>query len=122
MRFIVDAQLPPALALWLVEAGHEALHVEEIGLLDAEDPSIWRYAFENKAVILSKDEDFPVRVRQSQSGLWLSGCGSETAPIALCGNGLRRCCPPFSKKLNTEIESSKCARIPARRGGRGAVI
>lgn len=74
MRFIVDAQLPPALAQRLVEAGHEAQHVEEIGLRDAEDSSIWRYAFENKAVLLTKDEDFAVRLRQSQSGpvvVWL---------------------------------------------------
>jgi predicted nuclease of predicted toxin-antitoxin system len=74
VRFIVDAQLPPALARWLVEAGHEAWHVGEIGLQDAEDSPIWRYALENKAVLLTKDEDFAARVRQTQSGpvvVWL---------------------------------------------------
>jgi len=74
VRFIVDAQLPPALARWLLEAGHEARHVEEIGLREAEDWPIWRHAFENKAVLLTKDEDFAIRVRQSQSGpvvVWL---------------------------------------------------
>ena len=34
MKFLVDAQLPPALARRLREAGHEAQHVEDIGLRD----------------------------------------------------------------------------------------
>ncbi|MGK6317981.1 DUF5615 family PIN-like protein [Sphingomonas sp. DT-204] len=27
MRFLIDAQLPPALCGWLRERGHEAIHV-----------------------------------------------------------------------------------------------
>lgn len=60
MRFIVDAQLPPALARWLESNGHEATHVADVGLLDAPDSAIWRYAREDGAVILTKDEDFAV--------------------------------------------------------------
>ncbi len=37
MKFLVDAQLPPALVQWLSGEGHEATHVEDEGLLDAED-------------------------------------------------------------------------------------
>ena len=37
MKFIVDAQLPPALARWLREQGHQAEHVAEAGLREAED-------------------------------------------------------------------------------------
>ena len=100
MRFIVDAQLPPALAKWLMEAGHEAWHVEEIGLRDAEDPPIWRYALENKAIILSKDEDFASRVRQSQSGpvvVWLR--------IGNCSNrALREWFAPLLPAILDEIE------------------
>jgi hypothetical protein len=65
VRFIVDDQLTPALAHWLVEAGHDAKHVEEVGLREAEDQPIWRYALDNQAVILTKDGDFADRVRQS---------------------------------------------------------
>jgi predicted nuclease of predicted toxin-antitoxin system len=32
MRFLVDAQLPPALARHLVAAGHEAQHVADLGM------------------------------------------------------------------------------------------
>ena len=58
MRFIVDAQLPPALARWLAEQGHDATHVSDHGLLKASDRAIWREAQNQDAVIVSKDEDF----------------------------------------------------------------
>ncbi|MGC1951631.1 MAG: DUF5615 family PIN-like protein [Gammaproteobacteria bacterium] len=61
MRFLVDAQLPPALARWLVGKGHEAEHVADCGLVEASDRAIWRYALVTGAVILTKDEDFSVR-------------------------------------------------------------
>ena len=67
MRFILDAQLPPGLARWLADAGHEARHVQEVGLRDAEDAPIWRYALANQAIILTKDEDFVSRARQSRN-------------------------------------------------------
>ncbi len=74
MKFIIDAQLPPALALWLVQAGHDARHVEDVGLREAPDTPIWRYAIEHETVILTKDEDFAVRVGQcptSPTIVWL---------------------------------------------------
>jgi len=33
MRFLVDAQLPPALCGWLRERGHDALHVVEADMI-----------------------------------------------------------------------------------------
>ncbi len=61
MRFLVDAQLPPALARWLVATGHEAEHVADVGLGAAQDQAIWAYAESVDAVIVSKDEDFAQR-------------------------------------------------------------
>jgi predicted nuclease of predicted toxin-antitoxin system len=58
VRFLVDAQLPPALARHLVSLGHEASHVVDAGLLVARDQEIWRYAELNDAVLVTKDEDF----------------------------------------------------------------
>jgi predicted nuclease of predicted toxin-antitoxin system len=39
MRFLVDAQLPPALANWLAAQGHDAAHVADLdhALDDAEN-------------------------------------------------------------------------------------
>ncbi|HKY19721.1 MAG TPA: DUF5615 family PIN-like protein [Vicinamibacterales bacterium] len=58
MKFLVDAQLPPALAQWIVSHGHPAAHVFDIGLHTADDPVIWQHAWTENAVIISKDEDF----------------------------------------------------------------
>ncbi|MCY7287389.1 MAG: DUF5615 family PIN-like protein [Cryobacterium sp.] len=58
MRFLIDAQLPPALARMLTERGHIAEHVNDIGLGDAADLTLWTYAIEHGAVLVTKDEDF----------------------------------------------------------------
>jgi predicted nuclease of predicted toxin-antitoxin system len=58
VRFLIDAQLPPALARLLASRGHVAEHVNDIGLGDASDRALWRYAIEHEAVLVTKDEDF----------------------------------------------------------------
>jgi predicted nuclease of predicted toxin-antitoxin system len=57
VRFLVDAQLPPALARLLTQHGHVAEHVHDIGLGHAPDRDIWRIAGERGAVLITKDED-----------------------------------------------------------------
>lgn len=74
MKFIVDAQLPPALAGLLCELGQEAVAGRDSGLREAEDGPIWQYALEHGAVIVTKDEDFPERSLRSPAPpgvLWL---------------------------------------------------
>jgi len=74
MRFVIDAQLPPALARLLISHGHVAEHVEDIGLRHADDSPIWAYALEHNSVIITKDEDFPHRLQQTKiapSIVWL---------------------------------------------------
>jgi len=59
MRFLIDAQLPTALARWIdAQDGHNALHVRDIGLSRATDEQIWEVALRDHNVIISKDEDF----------------------------------------------------------------
>jgi predicted nuclease of predicted toxin-antitoxin system len=74
VRFLIDAQLPPALARALRETGHEAEHLEDIGLRHAKDPVIWDYSRRHAAIIITKDEDFVDRYRRQTSEcvvLWL---------------------------------------------------
>jgi predicted nuclease of predicted toxin-antitoxin system len=74
VRFLVDAQLPPALVRALKEAGHEAEHVEEVGLRHAKDPVILEYARHVQAILITKDEDFVERYRRRTADcrvLWL---------------------------------------------------
>lgn len=40
MRFLVDAQLPPALARWLTAKGYEAEHVADVGMASSSDIEI----------------------------------------------------------------------------------
>lgn len=68
MRFLVDAQLPPALARWLVEHGHHADHVKDLGLQAASDWILWDRAVFMHAVIITKDEDFALRRTPAISG------------------------------------------------------
>jgi predicted nuclease of predicted toxin-antitoxin system len=58
VKFIVDANLPPALAHWLVSVGHDACHVDGLGMTSAPDRTIWQRAREMDACIVTKDEDF----------------------------------------------------------------
>jgi predicted nuclease of predicted toxin-antitoxin system len=58
LKFLIDAQLPPALGTFLKHAGHEAVHVNDLGLAAADDVAIWHRALESEAVLITKDEDF----------------------------------------------------------------
>lgn len=58
MKFLIDQQLPPALARFLQTEGHDAEHVRELGLKEADDKIIWNRAISNGQVVVSKDEDF----------------------------------------------------------------
>lgn len=74
MRFLIDAQLPPALARWLSSAGHQAEGVADIGLAGTRVSEIWTYALGAGAVIVSKDEDFARRKilrRNGPSIVWI---------------------------------------------------
>ena len=58
IRFLIDAQLPPALARWIESRGYVAEHVHDFASAGASDRRIWEYARSVNAVIVSKDEDF----------------------------------------------------------------
>jgi predicted nuclease of predicted toxin-antitoxin system len=74
LRFMVDAQLPPALAEFLRGKGHDAVALREIGLRDADDPNIWERARLDATIIVTKDEDFAQMVAANDEGprvLWV---------------------------------------------------
>jgi predicted nuclease of predicted toxin-antitoxin system len=74
VRFIIDAQLPPALARALTVAGHPSQAVRDLGQREADDESIWNHAAAQERVIITKDEDFARRVWQTSEGpsvVWL---------------------------------------------------
>lgn len=58
MRFLVDANLSPRVAVLLSGAGFESIHVADVDLLTAADQAIVGYAAANGLVIVSADTDF----------------------------------------------------------------
>ena len=86
MRFLVDTQLPRALAFWLSERGHPTEHVLDVGLGQSKDTPVWRYAQQHGAVVVTKDEDFAEWVRRGRPGpavVWLRiGNSSKRALLA----------------------------------------
>ncbi len=89
MRFLVDTQLPRALAAWLTERGHAAEHVLDVELAQGKDTAVWRHAERMSAVVVTKDEDFAEWVRRGRPGpsvVWLRiGNSSKRALIAWIG-------------------------------------
>jgi predicted nuclease of predicted toxin-antitoxin system len=77
----VDAQLPPALAKWLRELGESrAAHVQDLGLLTAEDSEIFERARQAGAVVVTKDSDFvqlQERFGPPPRLIWLT-CGNRS--------------------------------------------
>lgn len=61
MKFIVDAQLPPALARYLSSKGIDAIHVLDVDMMESPDSKIWDLALQDSLVIITKDEDFQMR-------------------------------------------------------------
>jgi predicted nuclease of predicted toxin-antitoxin system len=96
MRFLIDAQLPPALARLLREHGHEADHVTDIGPGNAPDQDLWRYALGNEAVVVTKDEDFSsmiARGGETPAVVWVR-IGNTRRPVLLAWHrGLRPAMP-----------------------------
>lgn len=58
MRLLVDANLSPRVATVLAAAGHDAVHVHEVGLLSADDVTIARQASADGRIVITSDSDF----------------------------------------------------------------
>ena len=59
MKFWIDAQLSPALAPWITDTfAVKAFSVQRLGLRDASDERIFFAARAEKAIVITKDQDF----------------------------------------------------------------
>jgi len=74
IRFVIDAQLSPGLAVRLRERGYPAEHVNRVGLGAANDIAIWEHTRRIRAILMTKDEDFVALALREPSGpqvVWL---------------------------------------------------
>lgn len=75
MRFLVDQCLSPDFAVVLAEAGHDVVHIRDLGMQRAGDPDVLGLARRDDRVLVSADTDFgtlmaqgaPVRVPTEQN-------------------------------------------------------
>ncbi len=58
MRFLVDAALSPLVSAALDRAGHDSVHVRDLGLQGASDRAIFERAEREGRVVVSADTDF----------------------------------------------------------------
>jgi predicted nuclease of predicted toxin-antitoxin system len=66
VKFLVDNQLPVALAHFLNSQGLDCQHVHEVGLDEATDAQIWNHVVTQQIVVITKDEDFVYFANQTQ--------------------------------------------------------
>lgn len=58
MRLLIDNALSPKIAQLLGEAGHDAVHVRDLGLASAPDAEVFARAAADDRTIVSADTDF----------------------------------------------------------------
>lgn len=85
MKLLFDENLSFRLVAALGDVYPGSVHVREVGLLGAEDPTIWAYAAEHGYLLASKDTDFydrSVLLGAPPKVLWLRIGNSTVAETA----------------------------------------
>ncbi len=117
MRFLVDNNLSPRLARLLTQAGHDAIHVRDLGLTGADDDTIFDAAAGQQRIIIAQDTDFGTilamrRARFPSLILFRCGAKSTEAVLRLLSDNL----PAFGSDLEAgAVVVIEDARIRVRR-------
>jgi predicted nuclease of predicted toxin-antitoxin system len=83
VKFLVDNQLPVALAQHLQTRGFDCQHVLEVGLAEASDAEVCRYADEQGRIIITKMKIFSISPTAPTLQLEFFGCAWATVGLRL---------------------------------------
>jgi len=97
VKFLVDMPLSPAVAQWLEQKGHDAVHAYNIGLGRAPDEDMLDIAREEERVVVTADLDYPRLLALS---------GAEGPGLVLFRGG------DYSDKQVLELMARVMASIP----------
>ena len=91
MKFLVDHQLPPSLAVALRDRGLDAEHLYDLGLHRLTDEAIWHRVGMERSILITKDDDFLHLASRSDSParlLWvrLGNCRNATLMTAFASS------------------------------------
>ena len=94
MNFLVDMPLSPALAAWLRDQGHDAVHATELDLSRAPDIDILARAKQEGRTVVTADLDYPrllalARTTDPSLILFREGDWNEADVVARMGEILR---------------------------------
>jgi len=125
MKFLIDMPISPAVAAWLVEKGHNAIHVSSVGLGCASDARILEKAMEESRIVITADLDFPrLLAISSESGpgiiLFRGGNYSEDEMVALLKRTLAIVAEEELEKSIVVVDKTRVRKrhLPLRFNGR----
>lgn len=112
MKFLVDAQLPHRLALWLVDAGFDARHTLDLPQANATaDSEVMQLADAEERVVVTKDSDFVdshlLRGRPAKLLLVATGNISNSALIDLISHNLASITAALTQHRFVELGKSQ---------------
>ena len=105
MKLLFDENLSPRLVGALTDFYPGSAHVQDLGLGNKDDATIWEFAKDNGFTIVSKDSDFQERsvlLGSPPKIIWLRAANCTTAEIE---NLLRAAVPVVERLLREENES-----------------